>query len=111
MEQDGYNISVLVVDNSEDENKFWDVALKKVYVIGVTFAILGLVGNFLCFFTADYMDKSNFRVFMKGLAVWDSLSALCYGVVNMGFRLVGFDPTANKRYVSTYKLEFLKEFK
>ena len=101
METEADNISVFVVESLEQPEFDWDAALETVFIAGVAICIVGLVGNLLSFFTADFLGKSNFRVFLKCLAVWDSLSAICDGIVNFGLRLTGINPSAT---VSCYFL-------
>ena len=44
-------------------------------------SLFGLLGNFLSFSVADFMPKSNSGVFMKYLALWDSMAVIHYGVL------------------------------
>ena len=57
-------------------------------------AIFGFVGNFLTFGIASKLgekDQSSGNVFMKSLAIADSVSLLRSGVMTSGFLFVGFN--------------------
>ena len=52
---------------------FWADASTVVIIIGVSLGVPGLLGNFLMYKAANFMPKSNNSVFMKYLAIWDSI--------------------------------------
>ena len=52
---------------------FWADASTVVVIIGVSLVVPGMFGNFLLYKAANFMPKSNNSVFMKYLAIWDSV--------------------------------------
>ena len=91
MEVLAINTTFEVANPEPDSNGlFWQHSWRVAKIVTVVVSILGLLGNFLSYQTADYMPKSNSSVFMKYLAIWDSVAVLHYGVVP-AFEYVQFD--------------------
>ena len=65
----------------DNEELFWQDAWTIVKIATVVISVLGLLGNFLSYKTADFMPKSNSSVLMKYLAVWDSVAVLYHGII------------------------------
>ncbi len=88
---DNLNVSTTVQTDSElDKDDFWRSALNVVKISTLLASILGLLGNFLSYGTANFMPRSNSSVLMKYLAVWDSVAVCLTGIIPGFADLVGF---------------------
>ena len=86
------NTTLQIGTNSESSENaaYWSGAWRIVKITTVVFSVLGLLGNFLSYKTADFMPKSNSSVLMKYLAVWDSVSVCLSGIIPGSIDLAGF---------------------
>ncbi len=64
-----------------EEESFWLQTCFLVKIITIITSVLGLLGNFLSYKSANFMTKSNSSVLMKYLAVWDSAALVHLAVI------------------------------
>ncbi|XP_063713729.1 uncharacterized protein LOC134841629 [Symsagittifera roscoffensis] len=57
----------------------WTTGTNAMRLSGFVVSVLGLVGNFLCYITANELPASNSAFLMKHLAVWDSIGGFTDG--------------------------------
>ena len=59
-----------------EEEPAWYSVNNLMKVVGSIVALLGLIGNYLCYKTANHMPEATSKYLLKHLAFWDSFAAL-----------------------------------
>ena len=65
----------------------WSTASGLLQITGFVISVLGVIGNFLCYVTAEQLAPTNSAFFMKHLAICDTISELTVGVDLIARRL------------------------
>ncbi len=86
---------------------FWADASTVVLIVGVSLVVPGMLGNFLMYKAANFMPKSNNSVFMKHLAIWDSVHLI--GLAELPVqRLMKTKPLLDRSVSSRFKCNWAK---
>ena len=75
---DVLNVSATTEEISES---FWRTTWIGVKIATLVVCLLGLLGNLWSYRTAELMSQSNSTVLMRYLAVWDSVTVICVGII------------------------------
>ncbi len=82
------NVNITTEYPTAEDNNLWELAKDWATYVVIAIAVMGWLGNFLCYRTARCMpEPSNATVLMKFLAAWNSIAVTFQGVIAIiGFR-------------------------
>ena len=75
----------------DTESKIWPVLSEMFQIVGFVVAVCGFGLNSLCYLAANQLPKSSSATLIKHVAIFDSWAAFQDGVLDLGFKILGFD--------------------
>ena len=76
---------------TETETEIWPVPSEMFQIVGFVVAVCGFGLNSLCYLAANQLPNSSSATLIKHVAIFDSWAAFQDGVLDLGFKILGFD--------------------